>query len=203
MIDFIRFVPDSRAYDLGFERFVVFSEDPSELPESVLKGYLVRAESGKELIEKLKRAKREWLVGVIGDLRVLRNAVMRWRVDLILDFPEREIDYVTVKMAKEKDVAIEISLSKFLNSDGIRRLRLIEDTLDLIRIINKFEAPFVLTSGASDFYEMRPKRQIMEFFEILGADVKKAERWMNRLVRRYTDPNYIMDGLEIEENFKF
>ncbi len=203
MIDFIRFVPDSRAYDLGFERFVVFSEDPSELPESVLKGYLIRAESGKELIEKLKRAKREWLVGVIGDLRVLRNAVMRWRVDLILDFPEREIDYVTVKMAKEKDVAIEISLSKFLNSEGIRRLRLIEETLDLIRIINKFDAPFVLTSGASDFYEMRPKRQIMEFFEILGADVKKAERWMDRLVRRYTDPNYIMDGLEIEENFKF
>ncbi len=203
MIDFVRFVPDSRAYNLGFERFVVFSENPSELPDSVLKGYLIRAENGKELIEKLRRAKRNWMVGVIGDLKVIRSAVMRWRVDLILDFPGREMDYVTVKMAKEKDVAIEISISKFLNSEGLRRLRLVEETIDLIRIVRKFDAPFVLTSGASDFYEMRPKRQIMEFFEILGADVERAERWMERLVRRYTDPNYIMDGLEIEENFKF
>jgi len=44
---------------------------------------------------------------------------------------------------------------------------------------------------------LRPKRQILEFFEYLGADVERAEHWMRRLVRRYTDSNYIMDGLEI------
>jgi len=199
-VDFIRFVPDDRAYDFGFERFVVFSEDPSSLPDSVLKGYIVNAESGKDLIAKLRKAKDDWFVGVVGDLKVLRNAVMRRRVDLILDFPDRELDYVTVKMAKEKDVAIEISLSKFLNSEGLRRLRLIEETMDLIRIIKKFDAPFVLTSGASRFYEMRPRRQILEFFEFLDADVGRAEHWIERLIRRYTDPSYIMDGLEIEED---
>lgn len=200
IVDFIRFVPDSKAYGLGFDRFVVFSENPSNLPDFVLKGYLVKAESGRELIAKLRRAKNDWFVGVMGDLKVIRNAIMRRRVDLILDFPEREIDYVTVKMAKEKDVAIEISISKFLNSEGLKRLRLIEETVELIRIIKKFDTPFVLTSGASRFYELRPRRQILEFFELLGADVKRAEHWLERLIRRYTDPNYIMDGLEIEQD---
>ncbi len=199
-VDFIRFVPDRKAYDFGFENFVVFSENPSNLPDSVLKGYIVKAESGKDLIAKLRQAKDDWFVGVMGDLKVLRNAVMRRRVDLILDFMDRELDYVTVKMAKEKDVAIEISLSKFLNTEGLKRLRLIEETMDLIRIIKKFDAPFVLTSGAFRFYELRPKRQILEFFEFLGANVDKAECWLERLIRRYTDPNYIMDGLEIEED---
>ena len=199
MIDFIRFVPDDRAYELGFDSFVVFSEDPAKLPDGVIKGYIVRAEGGRDLMAKLRRAKRDWMVGVVGDLKVIRNAVMRRRVDLILDHPERELDYVTVKMAKEKDVAIEISLAKFLRCDGMKRMRLLEETIDLLRIIGKFDTPFVLTSGAERFYELRPKRQTLEFFELLGADTDRAEFWMNRLIRRYTDPNYIMDGLEIEE----
>jgi ribonuclease P/MRP protein subunit RPP1 len=200
-IDFIRFVPPKSAFDLlGFERLVIFSENPSELPDSVLKGYLIRAEDVKELRSKLNRARDDWIVGVMGNLKVMKEAVMRRRVDVLLDFPERELDYVTVKFASEKDVAIEISLSKFLHAEGLRRLRLLEETLDLIRIVRKFDTPFILTSGASNFYEMRPKRQILEFFKLIGADIDRAEYWLNRLIRRYTDPNYIMDGLEIEED---
>jgi len=197
-VDFIRFNPDGRAYELGYDRFVVFTEDPESLPEGVLKGYIVRAEGSRELVEKLREAEDDWLVGVVGSLKVLKSAVMRRRVDLILDFPERELDYVTVKMAREKDVAIEISMSKFLRSRGVARVKLIEETAELIRVINKFDTPFVITSAASNFYEMRPRRQMLEFFKILGADVERGEYWMERLIRRYTDPYYIMDGLEIE-----
>jgi len=196
IVDFVRFVPN---VDVGVDRFVVFSERPWELEGDFLKGYLIRAE-GRDLISKLRKAKRDWVVGVVGDLKVIRSAVMRWRVDVILDFPERELDYVTVKMAKEKDVAIEISLSKFLSCEGTKRMRLFEETIDLIRVVRKFDAPFVLTSGASRWWELRPKRQILEFFEMLGADTVRAEFWMERLVRRYTDPNYIMDGLEVEQD---
>ncbi len=198
-VDFIRFNPDSTAYDLGYERFVVFTENPESLPDEVLRGYIVRAEGSRELKEKLREAEDDWFVGVIGDLKVLKSAVMRRRVDIILDFPEREIDYVTVKLAKEKDVAIEISLSKFLRVRGVGRVRLLEETKDLIRVINKFDTPFILTSAASNLYEMRPRRQILEFFKLLGARVERGEHWLERLIRRYTDPKYIMDGLEIEE----
>ncbi len=193
-VDFVRFVPKEFYFD--YDNFVVFTENPESL-SGFLKGYLIKVESPKDLLSKLRKAKRDWFVGVVGDLKVLRYAVMRWRVDLILDFDGRELDYSLIKMAKEKDVAIEISFSKFLRCRGFERSKLFEETVEILKVIRKFDTPFVLTSGANDFYELRPKRQILEFFEYLGADIKRAEYWMKRLVRRYTDPNYIMDGLEI------
>jgi len=193
-VDFVRFVPKEFYFD--YDNFVVFTENPESL-SGFLKGYLIKVESPKDLLSKLRKAKRDWFVGVVGDLKVLRYAVMRWRVDLILDFDGRELDYSLIKMAKEKDVTIEISFSKFLRCRGFERSKLFEETVEILKVIRKFDTPFVLTSGANDFYELRPKRQILEFFEYLGADIKRAEYWMKRLVRRYTDPNYIMDGLEI------
>jgi len=197
-VDFIRFIPDEKCYDLGFENFVVFAENPNELKGDFLKGYVIKAENSKELLSKLRKAKRDWFVGVIGDLKLLRYAVMRWRVDLILDFDGRELEYNLIKLAKEKDVAIEISFARFLRCSGVKRAKLFEEVVNLLKIIKKFDTPFVLTSGAYEFYELRPKRQILEFFKFLGADISKAEYWLKRLIRRYTDPNYIMDGLEIE-----
>ena len=193
-VDFVRFCPNIR-YD--YDNFVVFSENPNVLNGNFLKGYFIKANSPKELLQKLRRAKRDWFVGVVGNLKVLKYAVMRWRVDVILDFDGRELDYSLIKIAKEKDVAIEISFSKFLRCKGFERSQLFEEVVETLNVIKKFDTPFVLTSGANDPYELRPKRQIIEFFEYLGADVEKAEHWMRRLVRRYTDPNYIMDGLEI------
>ena len=193
-VDFVRFCPNIR-YD--YDNFVVFSENPNVLNGNFLKGYLIKASSPKELLQKLRRAKRDWFVGVVGNLKVLKYAVMRWRVDVILDFDGRELDYSLIKIAKEKDVAIEISFSKFLRCKGFERSQLFEEVVETLNVIKKFDTPFVLTSGANDPYELRPKRQIIEFFEYLGADVEKAEHWMRRLIRRYTDPNYIMDGLEI------
>ena len=198
-VDFVRFVPSKQILDLlEFDKIVVFSENPNELPDDVIKGYLVKAENARELRAKLNQSEDDWIVGVVGEMKVLKQAVMRKRVDVILDFPGRELDYVTIKLAKEKDVAIEISLSKFLCYEGLKRMKFIEDTFELIRIIKKFDTPFILTSGATNIYEMRTKRQILEFFKFFGADVEKAEHWIERLIRRYTDPNYIMDGLEIE-----
>ncbi|RLI86793.1 MAG: hypothetical protein DRP01_03430 [Archaeoglobales archaeon] len=191
-VDFVRFVPNLK---FDFDNFVVFHENPRDV--GFLKGYMIKAESPRELLLKLRRARRDWIVGVVGDLNVLRYAVMRWRVDVILDFEGRELDYTLIKIAGKKDVAIEISFSKFLRCE---RSRLFEETSEIFKVIEKFDTPFILTSGARDDYELRPKRQILEFFEYLGADVERAEYWMDRLIRRYLDPFYIMDGLEIVED---
>lgn len=197
--DFVRFTPPKEKIDLfGYDNFIVFTENPSEV-DDFLRGYLIQPESVADLSSKLRKAKRGWLVGVkSNDIKINREAVMRKQVDVLLDSVDRKLDYTTVRMAAEKDVTIEICLSKFLAVRGLKRLRVFEETLDTIQIVKKFDVPFVLTSGASNVFEMRPKRQIYEFFSFMGADVEKAKAFMHRLVRRLTDPNYIMDGLEIE-----
>ncbi len=191
MIDFIRFDFDN-SIDLGFEKFVVFGEET----ERNVQGCLIYAESPKELREKLRKAKG--LIGVMSPFEeVNKYAVMRKKVDILLDFPERKIDYVTVKLAKEKDVLIEISLSSILSTKGVKRAKIVDEIRMLLKVIRKFDTPFILTSGAKDFYQLRHKRQIYDVFAYLNADVKRAEYWARRLYRRMFDEKYIMDGLEI------
>jgi len=191
MIDFIRFDYDN-SIDFGFQKYVVFGE----VTEKNIQGCLIYAESSKELREKLRKAKG--LVGVMScKEEVNKYAVMRKKVDVLLDFPERKIDYVTVKLAKEKDVVIEVALSNLLSTKGVKRLKLVKELRTLFRVIKKFDTPFILTSGAKDFYQLRQKKQIYEVFEYLGADVKRSEHWAERLYRRLFDEKYIMNGLEI------
>lgn len=203
-IDFLRFTPDKEFLKrLGFENAIVFSEDWDSNGDSnhgYLKGEIIRPESADELRKKLRKVSRKSIVGVeSSSISINREAVARRRVDVILDSVGRKIDYVTVKLAAEKDVVIEICLSKFLLTRGVRRMRLLRETEDLIWIIKKFNTPFIITSSASNIYEMRSAKQLRDFFSFLGADIEKAERHAAILFRKYADANFIMNGLEIEE----
>jgi ribonuclease P/MRP protein subunit RPP1 len=196
-IDFVRFNPPRDIMNtIGYDDFVIFSENPSDQ----FSGYLVRCEDCRELLLKLRKAKKDWIVGVLSnDVKVNREAVMRKRVDVLLDSSERKLDYATLRMATEKDVVIELTISKFINTAGLKRMKIFEETMNTLNLIKKFDTPFVLTSGASNFHELRPKRQIYDLFSFMGADVKRNEFFMQKLVRRYRDPNYIANGLEIYE----
>lgn len=198
-VDFVRFDPPAIGDLLGIENFIVFTEKPEKLERSEeTGGYLLKCDEVNQLLSGLKKAKKKWLIGVMSsNIKVNKEAVMRKKVDVLLDFPERRIDYATLKLAGEKDVAIELAISKFLNSWGLKRTKIFEETIQTIRVIKKFDVPFVLTSGANKWYELRNKRQIHEFFSFLGVDEQKEQYFMKNLIRRFTDPDYIAEGLEI------
>lgn len=202
-IDFLRFTPDREfLISLGFDNAVVFADAgvSKETNHGYVRGEIIRPESAEDLRKKLRKVSKKSVVGVeSSSIPINREAVTRRRVDVILDFAGRRIDYVTVKLAAEKDVVIEICLSKFLLTRGARRMRLLRETEELIRIINKFDTPFVITSGATNIYEMRSARQLKDFFSFLGAEIKKAEKHAEILFRKFADANFIMNGLEIEE----
>jgi len=191
-VDFVRFSPPEKIKKiLGLEKLLVFSEDSEKLR-------LIKCETAKELISGLKKSKKG-LTGVLSsDIKVNREAIMRKKVDLLLDSAERKIDYASLKLASEKDVTIEISLYKFLESSGLRRMKLFEETVEILKLVNKFGTPFVLTSGAERVNHLRPVRQINDFFSFLGADIKKSEFFKERLLRRLEDEFYIADDFEIE-----
>ncbi len=198
-IDFLKFNPkDANLEIFGFDKYVIFTENPDDVDNDFLKGYLIKPKDVKDLKKKLSLAKRKWIVGVLSDKpEINMEAIMRKKVDVILDSEERRIDYTAIKLAPEKDVIIEICLSKFLTAKGAKRARLIDETIKILEVVKKFDAPFVITSGARDFYELRPKKQIYEFFSFMGADLNKSRNFALNLYKKYADPNYIMDGLEI------
>ncbi|RLI02220.1 hypothetical protein DRO30_02990 [Candidatus Bathyarchaeota archaeon] len=198
-IDFLKFNPEDFNLKLfGFDKFIVFTENPEAIPNDFIKGYLIKPKDVKDLKKKLLSARRKWIVGVLSERpEINMEAVMRKKVDIILDFEERKLDYTAIKLASEKDITIELCFSKFLTCRGSKRARLLKETIETIKILKKFEVPFVLSSGAREIYEMRQKKQIYDFFAFLGADVKKSKEFALKLYKKYADPNYIMNGLEI------
>lgn len=192
-VDFVRFDPPDIGDLLGIESFMVFSEKPADFG-----GYLLKCDEVGQLLSTLKKAKKKWMVGVMSsNIKVNKEAIMRKKVDILLDSPERRLDYATLKLASEKDVVIELAISKFLNCWGLKRAKIFEETIQTIKLINKFDVPFVLTSGANKWSELRNKRQIYEFFSFLGAHEEQEQKYMEDLIRRFTDPHYIAEGLEI------
>ncbi len=192
MYDFLRFVPQN-LMDLGFKSYVFMLEKPE-----ICGGVVVKAENPDELRRKLRKVRRDVIVGVVGNEAVCREAVMRRKVDLILDSEKRQLDYATLKLAAEKDVAVELGLAKFIKSRGFSRMQLFERLYDEIRVIKKFNVPFVVTTAAENEYEMRTRKQVENFFSFFGCDIVKARQYATRLVRRYYDSHFIMDGFEIE-----
>jgi len=191
MYDFLRFLPRYLP-DLGFKSYVFMLEKPEGC------GIIIKADSPEDLRKKLRNVRRKAIVGVVGSEAVCREAVMRRRVDLILDWEERELDYATLKLAAEKDVAIELGLSKFLRTEGYKRMHLFDKLRQEIMIIKKLEVPFIVTTAAENQYELRTRKQVEIFFKFFGAEITKARYYAERLVRRYFDDKYIMDGFEIE-----
>lgn len=191
-VDFVRFTPPEKIKKiLGLEKLLIFSEGSEELR-------LLRCETTKELVSGLKKPKKG-LTGVLSsDIKVNREAIMRKKVDLLLDSPERKLDYASLKLAAEKDVTIEISLFKFLETFGIRRMKLFEETAEVLRLAKKLGTPYILTSGAYRVSHLRPIRQINDFFSFMGADIEKNQFFKERLVRRLEDEYYIADNFEIE-----
>lgn len=190
MYDFVRFVPPK--IELGFKGFVVLSEKPVE----GLHGLIVRASNAKELREKLKKVGNSIVAVECPDWK---EAVMRKKVDILLDSESRNLDYATIKLAKEKDVAIEFGISKFIKTKGAKRSELFSRLREEVRVVKKFDTPFLITSSAENVYQLRTKKQIETFFSFFGLSAKRADFFAERIVRRYYDEKYVMDGFFVEK----
>ncbi len=192
MYDFLRFVPEN-LMDLGFKSYIFMLEKPG-----IWGGVVVKAENPDELRKKLRKVRRNTIVGVIGNEAVCREAVMRRKVDLILDSDNRQLDYATIKLAADKDVTIELGMAKFIRNKGLSRMQLFERLHDEVRVIKKFDVPFVVTTAAENMYEIRTRKQVENFFSFFGCEIVKARQHATRLIRKYYDTRFIMDGFEIE-----
>ncbi len=211
-VDFVRFSLKQSELFEGYDLAVCFQNgfqncfnDEKNSQNAVYPGTFIEANNVSELKKKLRRARG--FIGVLSpDVKVNREAIMRKKVHVILDSERRKLDYASVKLAAEKDVVIEVSLSKFLRVKGFKRMKLLDETRLLLRLLVKFGTPFVVTSGAENELELRPRYQLYSFFSLLARDagvdeLKFLESLRNtstRIYRRLVDENYIIDGVEIE-----
>ncbi|HLD42029.1 MAG TPA: RNase P subunit p30 family protein [archaeon] len=142
-----------------------------------------------------------------GDLEVNRVSVETKGVDILLH-PElgREdpgLNHVIVNLAEKNNVAIEFSLNDIIQSSKITRARLFEKMLFNAKLVKKYKAPFVLTSGAFDSLWMRSPSELTGLGHLLGFSDPQIKRSLSdsfvKENRKRLSKNWVMPGVEIVE----
>ncbi len=157
-------------------------------------------------IARMARKKAEIIMVHGGSLEVNRKACETSEID-VLAHPElgrndSGLDHVMARLAKENGVAIEFNLRSLLLSYKKTRSDVFSHMLDNAKLVRKYKAPFVLTSGAVEPYDLRSPSEMLSLAKLLGLDLKRAKLSLSAKMlaenRKRLGTKWIMPGVEIE-----
>ena len=163
-----------------------------------------------KIVKQLRRSVELILVHG-GDVEMNRAAVETAEVDILLHpelkDPNEEsrqdsgLDKVIVKLAKKNNVAIEFGLNDVVYSYKKTRASVLKNLLYNAKLVKKYKAPFILTSGSWSPWNLRSTSEILSFGKYLGfqdPEIKKALSGQKLLEnRRKLSGKWIMPGVEI------
>jgi len=144
----------------------------------LIRGVIIKAKNKEELkaqIEKYRR-KVEIIAVYGGDYEINRLACEDNRVDILyhpeLGRNDSGLDHICIKSAAENNVAIEINFNEILKSKN--RAKILSFMRKNIKLCKKYEAKIIITSGATEKWEMRAPRELASIGYVLGLDLKDA-----------------------------
>jgi RNase P/RNase MRP subunit p30 len=97
------------------------------------------------------------------------------------------VDTAVLQIAKDNDVSIGIGLRQFLESHGLRRVRLLVNYRKLVRLCVKMRNRVVIVSDARDEFQARPPLQLEAFGVWLGLTHPQAKWSLSEV------PEYIVE----------
>ena len=171
-------------------------------------GYKIETDKPNNVTKLARRFRRRVEIILVhgGKLEINRKACETPEVD-ILTHPELGrndggLDYVMAKLAKENHVAIEFNFRNLLLSYGKIRSAVFSSMLNNARLVKKYKAPFVLTSGAVEPYDLRSPSELIAFGRTLGLNSKDVKLSLSDGIikenRKRLGGRWIMPGVEIE-----
>jgi len=158
-------------------------EVPDDLPVPVHEGVEVRAEDVESLHESVRRAEREDAAVVVahgGDESINRAAIGAG-VDL-LAHPNRgrgrgrSFDHVLARDAADAGVAVEIALAPVLRSSGGERVKALRDLRATLRLVRKYDTPFVVSADPDTHLQVRAPRETRALARLVGIEDDEFER---------------------------
>jgi len=154
-------------------------------------------------IVKSIRREVELIVFKGGDIELNRAIVEVPEIDVLkAPWTERNcgLDSTIVKLAKKNNVAIEFNLNELIYSYKTSRSSLLSKLLEASKLIRKYKAPFILTSGAQSAYDLRSPYDLLSFGKVLGfqdPEIKKAmSDFIVRENRKRLSDKWVMPGIE-------
>lgn len=187
-----------------------FTEVEGQSPSSdveVIQGVEVAARNANELRKLVDRYRRKVTVLAVhgGDPAVNRAACEDDRVDILLHPPDGKtsgINHILAKLAADKHIAIGFELAPIICGKGGMRVRTLSYYRTNLALAKKYNAPFVVVSGAMSIYDMRDVRSMIALCSLFGMSEKDTiaglSYYPSQILKRNTPGSgYIMEGVEL------
>jgi ribonuclease P/MRP protein subunit RPP1 len=166
--------------------------------------------SSEELLQTLRRFRRKFeLVSVnCCSKSVARQAAKDHRVDLLAfqstNPRERFFDEAEARLASNSFAALEVDMALLLRTVDSERARLLSSLRKEITIAKKLDVPVVLSSNASDPYQLRGPHGFAALATLFGMNMASAlnaisvtPSTMVKQNREKLDENYVARGIRV------
>lgn len=131
-----------------------------------------------------------------------RTALETPEVDILTHHEDMRINQVLAKLAAKNNISIGFIFSNILLSYKRTRISLFSDMIKDAKILKKYKAPFVLSSGSLNEWDLRSPSDLMAFGRLLGFQDNHLRKAMSsgiiRENRKRLGKKWIMPGVEIE-----
>lgn len=151
------------------------------------------------------RRKAELVVVKGGNLDVNREAVEMPEIDILTGFclpGSCGLNHIMVKLAAKNRVSIGFEFGDILHSHEKGRARILSMLLHAAKLVRKFRAPFILTSGALSPWDMRAPSELQAFGRVLGFKDPEIRKALGSGIleenRKRLSGKWVMPGVEVE-----
>lgn len=169
----------------------------------------LEADDWGELKRKINenRENSDVLVFKGGDAGLNRKAAGDTRIDILLH-PEKGrkdsgVDHVIAEEAAENRVAIGFDLRQ-LDASNKTRSHILKHWRKNLRLCEKYETPYIITSGAEGKYGLRAPRDLASIIDSLGYKGRKAVSIQPRQIlersEKVNESGFVRPGVEVEED---
>jgi len=148
------------------------------------------------------RKEADLLIFKGGNEKLNRKAVEEPRLDMLLH-PERNrensgLNHILAEKAAENNVAIVLDFKFLYNSS--RRDLVLKDWRKNLKLLEKYDAPYIITTNASKTSEIRAPRDLAALIDELGGSglkaVKDTPAKILKLVEKRSSGEFIRPGVE-------
>ena len=134
-----------------------------------------------------------------------RQAVETPEIDILLNHDvngRSGINHVLAKLARENNVAIGFDMNQLMTSYRLGRIQEFSSMIGSAQAVRKYNAPFVLTSGARDAWDMRSASELLALGSQLGFTEAQSRKGLSdsmvRENKKRLSGKWVMPGVEVE-----
>lgn len=158
----------------------------------------------RKLVARVRKA-AEIVVACGGTDELNRAALETPEVDILINHDINGrcgINHVLARLARKNNVAIGFDFNQLMSSYRLGRIQEFSAMTDTARVARRFRAPFILTSGARNPWDMRSPSELIAMGRLLGFTEAETRHGLSDQIvkenRRRLSGKWIMPGVEIE-----